>query len=405
MPRQRLARRGREVLRRTGIQQAYQGLNPPRWPGMRLTPKRLLNYYIVKFQRARGHTKLLGYPLSLTFEATNVCNLHCPYCFTGAGELGRERSMMPMPLYQKLLDELGDYALQIDFYNWGEPLLNKSIYEMVRLASDRGISTIISTNFSVPFDRARAEALVSSELAVIGAGIDGACQESIEQYRVGADFEKIMHNIRLLIDAKRALGSATPLICWSFHIFEHNRHEVELASSMAKELGIEFEATKGWVAGKEWDPEGEFKFPAGAAPTSERCKYLWTYAIINNDGRVAPCAASFYQEDDYGSVSATTFKQVWNNKNFQEARKLYRSRDASRHGRSLICYDCPYTIVWENYQRHRAQGLPKLSFDPVYTTNDWFNYFFNRRSIKRADPGADDIDVQPVNARSPTPRG
>ena len=376
------------------------------WPGLRLTPKRLLNYWSVKYQRAHGHTELLGYPLSLTFEATNVCNLRCPYCFTGAGEVGRERTMMPMELYRRLLDELGDYALQIDFYNWGEPLLNKNIYEMVRLASDKGLSTVISTNFSVPFDRARAEALVSSGLAALGAGIDGTHQESLEQYRVGASFEKIMHNVKLLTDAKQALGSDTPLICWSFHVFEHNRDEVELARSMAEELGISFEATKGWVAGKEWDPESEFTFPANTAPTSRQCKYLWEYAIVNNDGRVAPCTASFYQEDDYGSVQEMTFKQAWNNRNFQEARRLFRSRDASEHGKGLICHDCPYTIVWENYQRHLAQGLPKSSFDPVYTTNDWFNYFFDRRSLKRDGSGADSmIDLQAVDARPSPGRG
>ena len=169
------------VLRRSGIHSAYLSVRPPRYPGLKLTAKRLLNYYLAKFQRARGNIKVRGYPLLLTFEATNVCNLHCPYCFTGDGQIGRKRTMMPMDMYQRLIDELGDYALLIDFYNWGEPLLNKNIYEMVGLASGRGISTIISTNFSVTFDQKRAEKLVNSGLAILGAGIDGASQETYEQ--------------------------------------------------------------------------------------------------------------------------------------------------------------------------------------------------------------------------------
>ncbi len=146
------------------------------WPGTRLAPKRFLNYQMVQYQRARGHTRLYGRPLVLTLEATNVCNLKCPFCFTGVGEVTRERSMMSMERYRKLIDDLGDYAMLLEFYNWGEPLLNKNIYEMVEIASKRGISTIISTNFSVPFDEERAEKLVKSGLGILGAGIDGASQ-------------------------------------------------------------------------------------------------------------------------------------------------------------------------------------------------------------------------------------
>jgi len=360
---------------------------------MRLTAKRLLNLYLARYQRARGHTRLLARPLVLTLEATNVCNLRCPYCFTGVGEVTRERSMMPMPLYRKIIHELGDYALLVEYYNWGEPLLNKKIEEMIRIASGRGCSTMVSSNLSIPLDQARAEALVSSGLAILGAGIDGASQESYEKYRAGGNLERVLHNMRLLTEAKRKLGSDTPMLCWSFHVFEHNRHELDQARAMAREMGVEFSATKGWVEGPDWDSGNEIAFPID--PPRERCRYLWTQAVINNDGLVSPCANSFYREDDFGSMEHVNFKNVWNNRNFQEARRLYRARNASGHGRGLVCHDCPYTIIWENYQRHLAQGLPKSSFDPVYTTNDWFNYFFSRRLAKRAtSQAADSIDLQ-----------
>ena len=393
---------GRSLLRRSGLHSVYLQHRPPHYPGLKMTPKRLINYQIVRYQRARGHSKLRGYPLFLTFEATNVCNLHCPYCFTGIGEVGRERSMLPMDVYSRLLDDLGDYALQLDFYNWGEPLLNKNIYEMIRMAADRGLSTVISTNFSVPFDEERAEKLVRSGLAAIGAGVDGARQQSLEQYRVGADFEKVMRNIKLLVDAKRRLGSETPRVVWSFHVFDWNRHEIEEARAMARALGIGFEATKGWVAGEEQDRDGAVQFPAGTGPASERCKYLWTYAIVNNDGSVAPCAACFYQEDDYGSLAGSTFKEVWNNEKFQAARRLFHSREqASALGKGLVCFDCPYTLVWEDYQQHRAQSGSKESFRPRYTTNDWFNYFFNRKRTSGVPSAPPDgvIDLEPVTSR------
>lgn len=403
MARKRTTSLATRALRKLGsyrvVGKLVNAIRPPAYPGMKLTLKRLLNYHLVSFERSRGHVKLHGYPLTLTVEATNVCNLKCPACFTGVGEVGRTRSMMPMEQYERVLAELGDYALLVDFYNWGEPLLNKNISEMIRLASERGLSTVISSNFSVPFDRERAEKLVRSGLASIGIGLDGACQETLEQYRVGAEFEKIISNIKLLVEAKRELGSEIPRIVWSFHVFEHNQHEVATARAMAAELGINFEASKGWVVGEGWDPDDEFAFPGNTAPSAAHCKYLWEYGVINNDGGVTPCAACFYEEDDFGSVKDTSFRATWNNKKFMTARKLFQSREAA-DGADLICHDCPYTITWENYQQHRAQNKPASTFEPGYTTNDWVNYFFNRKPGV-FDPGdvPDSISLQATDVR------
>lgn len=386
-----------------GVARLYHATRPPSWPGLRLTPKRLLNYHLVNYQQARGRTKLRGYPLFLTLEATNVCNLHCPHCFTGAGEVGRERSMLSMDLYRRLLDELGEYALMLDFYSWGEPMLNKNLPEMIRMAHDKGIATVISTNFSVPFDEARAEALVASGLGLLGAGIDGASQETLVQYRVGADFDKVMENMKLLIAAKERLGSPTPEIYWSFHIFAHNRHEIDKARMMAEALGVKFAPTKGWVAGEGWDPDGEFNFPLGVPPLAARCKFLWGYATVNNDGGVSSCPACFYEKDDFGSVASSAFKDVWNNKTFQNARQLFHSGKSDQDRERIICDGCPQTLTWQEFQTHRAQGRSKSSFRASYTTNDWFNYFFSRRPASQ--PQASEGSIALSLVAGPPPAG
>ena len=264
------------------------------------------------------------------------------------------------------------------------------------MSSERGISTIISTNFSVPFDRERAEKLVSSGLAIVGAGIDGATQENYEKYRAGGNFEKTVQNMRLLVEAKKALGSTSPIICWSFHAFDHNKHEIEQARAMAEELGVEFKASKGWIEGEEWDSRDLVDFPIDVVP--EHCRYLWTQAVINNDGIASPCANTFYKEEDFGSIEDGGFMKVWNNRYYQEARAAFHKRNGSEFGKSIICNDCPYTITWESYERHLAQGQPKESFKSDYTTNDWFNYFFQRRHNRQmAEQPADAIELQPVD--------
>lgn len=390
-------------------------VRPPEYPGTRLTPRRLFNLYLVRFQKSRGHVRLYGSPIKLTIESTNACNLRCPYCFTGAGEIGRDKAMLQVPLYKKALDELAPGLFLVEFYNWGEPLLNKNVYDMIGMASDRGVSTIVSTNFSFPFDEERAEKLVRSRLQILGVSLDGAYQESYGQYRVRGNLETVLHNVRLVNAAKEKLGSKYPHMIWEYHIFSHNRsqEEIESARQMAADLHMEFALSKGWVAGDDWDTKKEFADPA-RKPNPGYCHMLWQQAVINSDGGTAPCCAAYYKEDDFGvfgdshaisqeELSASSFRQLWNNDKFREARALFRSHaNASPSAKSLICYECPITLMWDQYKIHRARGGTRANFTTEDVTNDGFNYFFNRhpsRPQARPNPRDEIIELTPTNTR------
>ena len=47
---------------------------------------------------------------------------------------------MTLDLYRRLLAELGDYLFEIEFYNWGEPLLASIIYDHDRRGERRAAS-------------------------------------------------------------------------------------------------------------------------------------------------------------------------------------------------------------------------------------------------------------------------
>ena len=108
---------------------------------------------------------------------------------------------------------------------------------------------------------------------------------------------------------------------------------------------------------------------------------------MNNDGGVAPCCGAFYREDDMGKLSlgggdggAKRFRDVWNNAHFREARRLYKRRaDATDEARTRICYDCPSTVLWEQWQAHLDAGRPPGDFRSNASFNDGFNYFWERR--------------------------
>jgi MoaA/NifB/PqqE/SkfB family radical SAM enzyme len=355
------------------------------WHGTRFTPRRVQNLIRARSEERLGATRLESYPIKLTIEATNVCNLRCPACFTGVeSKSGRSTRPMDLALYEPLIDELGPYAFEVEFHNWGEPLLARHICTMVARAHAHGASTTISTNFSIPFDDMRAEALVQSGLTILGVSLDGATQASYEQYRKRGNLALSLRNVERVRDAKRRLGSPTPRMIWEYHVFSHNTHEIERARRMAEELEMDIAVEKGWVAGTEWDQAGQYRFYADPKP--QRCDFLWYQAVINNDGGVAPCCGSFYPEDDFARISAESlrrqpFHEVWNAPALQQARRLFRHRSGSPALQKSICYDCPSTVIWERFKGHLAShtGEP---FEIGVTTNDKFNHFWNRRTVR-----------------------
>jgi pyruvate-formate lyase-activating enzyme len=357
--------------------QAIRGLvRRPDFAGARSTPRRLWNLYLARWEHRNLRVRLRSRPIKLIIEPTNICNLGCPACFTGDGQVGRARGHFPLETYRKLLAELGPYLWRIDFCNWGEPLLGRHIFPMIEEATARGVSSLISTNFSLPFDAARAERLVRSGLSVLGVSIDGARQETYEQYRIGGDLETVLRNCRLVLEARRRLRSKRPQMLWSFHVFPHNTDDIEPARRMAAELEMLFVVEKGWVVGEEWDPDGRYAYFSDPRPFP--CTFLWSTAVVHNDGGIAPCCGTFYREDDLGRLE-TSFAAVWNGPAYQAARRLYHARAGDERLRKSVCFDCPQTVIWERWQQHLADGGTPDTFVSGYGLNDVFHYFWRRR--------------------------
>ena len=84
-----------------------------------------------------------------------------------------------------------------------------------------------------------AEAYVESGLDYMVMSIDGATQPAYEKFRRNGDLELVFENIRKLVSAKRRLGKRTPVLSWNFLAFEHNAHEIPLATQMARKLGVD----------------------------------------------------------------------------------------------------------------------------------------------------------------------
>src|SRR5262249_53767760 len=153
--------------------------------------------------------------------------------------------MMHLEPYLHLLDEIGAYLLLVEVFNWGEPLLHPDLPAIIAAASGRGISTRVNTNLSVPLSEHDAERLVASGLSDLFVSIDGATQEVYERYRVHGNLELVIHNCRLIAEAKRRLRSALPRLTLQFLQFPCNEGDADRVAALAASLDMRLLAFRG----------------------------------------------------------------------------------------------------------------------------------------------------------------
>lgn len=363
------------------------------------TTRRRANLLLNRWEAFRCSSTLRSRPWILGIEPSNACNLRCPFCFTGAGGLGRPRTTLSLDVVRDLLDRLGDALLMLKAYNWGEPLLCEHLEDMVALAAARGIYTVVNSHLSLRLSPERAERLVTSGLHELVVSIDGARQETYARYRVGGRLDAVLANVRLLAATRARLGLPHPRLVVEFHPFPWNAHEADAVRALAASLDLPLREFKGCVPGDDWDVAGTWRFCGDPSPTP--CHVLWTTATISADGGVAPCNGTFYPADDMGRIDpaapAESLLAIWNGARYRAARRFFRERTGTAAERAQVCFDCPNTRGWEDWQRHRAAGGSAASYRPAYSTNDVWNYFW-RRSPGARRAHADVAATAPLRA-------
>ena len=84
-------------------------------------------------------------PKTLIIEASNQCMLRCHVCATVNNPI-RSKGVMSLELFKYILNQVDWRVKRINFSYAGEPLINRDIFKMVKLAEKKGIPSIIETN-------------------------------------------------------------------------------------------------------------------------------------------------------------------------------------------------------------------------------------------------------------------
>ena len=277
------------------------------------------NYDIAKKEEREKKIVLESMPYNVVIEPTNVCNLQCPLCSTGVDAKTRQKGILKLENFKKLIDQMKDYVLHLSLQNWGEATLVKELPEMIKYASDNKIFTRLSTNFSVKYDNDFLDKLIKSGLGILVIDLDGTDQATYEKYRINGDLELVLENTRKAVKIKKDNSLKFPRIQTRMLIMKHNEHQIEQFRKISKELKVD-EMEVGNIqmnpnTAKQWLPKNqEFVYDTYIKERKVTpCHWPWSGMTINWDGGVSPCCIVDDEKSDFGDIFEQGLKKLWNN--------------------------------------------------------------------------------------------
>jgi len=345
-------------------------------------PKKYENWLMMTGGAARDPSMNVprGYPFQLQVEVSSRCNLACPLCPAGGGELERPSQDMTIDMFCALVDDMAPYLLFLVLWEWGEPFMNPSFPDMARYAADRGIQSITSTNGHFLRDEAYMRRVLNSGLGTLIVALDSMDQDKYAAYRVKGNVEIVKEGVKRVTALKRELRSPT-VINLRMVASGNNEHETDAMRHFAKESGVDKFTIKtinpccgSKASDKDFVPrdpalqrhvyDDDFRRVPKSTPV---CNKLWQRCHILSNGAVVPCGYDFNGELKIGDLTDTPLTELWRSARYAEVRELI-----SREIETLpLCQDCTVLYkrrpgsAWLAYNEDFGVPWPKRLLRPL----------------------------------------
>ncbi len=318
-------------------------------------PRRARNLWACERGKKRRTPRHHAKPYTLYMEVSSICQLQCPGCLSA--EEGRHATLLPLDHFRALMARFAPWLIDLELYGWGEPFLNRAIFDMITDAKTRNLFVRTSTNCNAFKDDDPAR-IVDAGLDQLNCSLDGATQETYAAYRVGADLDRALTALSRIADAKRRAGALTPLVEWQMIVSKKNEHEVDAVKTLAEQAGVDIlrldlpfslqhidqvhnpEATAEWMADdpkyRLWADVHEDAAFAFDGP----CHYLWNTLQVDATGQINPCPNRLGSQQQLGDPLKEDITELWNRPFFTQARGLFGKKPVRNRLRQHPCMGC-----------------------------------------------------------------
>jgi len=313
----------------------------------KLTPRKLHNFFSLKYAKRRGYSTINNGPVLINFELWNECNEACVFCRSKTGDIYRSDSgegFVPkgkarIDDVNKALDIFRNSLIFCVPYVNGEPLIASTLNPVLQKAKEYKIGTVIASN-GISLSKEKGSMLIDADLDLLKVHISGMTDDVHQiQHRTGSA-ATILDRLR---EFKKLSGNQT-LVVLDYILYNHNKHQLIDAKSFCNDNGITLNVRPGNNRGMEHTEQSN---DPGLDLEWLPCDYVWEAFTLDWNRQVLPCCdfvtwpAHKGLIEDISSDSVDLMRE-WSQGSFARFRS-----EMLHKGRSFceVCKNCPKTSL------------------------------------------------------------
>lgn len=294
--------------------------------------EKLLSEELIRLEEIKNGSEYLTYlPNHIYVEPTNICNLKCATCTPK--EIKGKPGKLSMDVWRDIVDYFEEIGANpaITLIGRGEPLLHPQIDEIVRYATDKGLSCYIITNGTV-FTNKKAKLLVSAGLNRIQFSLHATTAETYKKMTERSLFEQVINNIEEFQRINDDAGHPCHVSVFSV-VSSINEHEMEDFRAIWEDKVDRVHMHRMFSLHGDSKMTDQYKKEDIVSPGNgtKGCSIPWWFFTIRWDGAIVPCAldhaSRIVVENIYNKEGKVDLKSAWNSKIFRKIRRAEAAGD------------------------------------------------------------------------------
>ncbi len=282
----------------------------------------------------------------LYIEVSSACNLNCKMCFRN-GWFNETPILMDAATLEKVKENIISCQAETVFFGgMGEPLMHKSIFDLICTAKCVGKTVELITNATL-LNEEVSKKLATSCLDTLWISMDGFCEQIYENVRRGSLYREIMNNIRFFNSVRKDVK-----LGFTFVLMKENQEQLQIINDFADSMNADLINVSHVIPGGQLKKEdalynGDFsigkmhRLPKNPLPKlpENLCPFIADDAcFIRADGEVCACMqllhnsyTYFYEEKrkvfahSFGNICNTPLYDIYNSSEYKKFRTRVRN--------------------------------------------------------------------------------
>ena len=280
-----------------------------------------------------GEFERLDSPVQLDIELNGGCNMACPFCLHGYGNI-RPNTLLPIERYKELIDEaiaFGIRGLKLNYIN--EPMLRADLEQCISYAKTAGMLNVYLVTNGTLLSAKRRDSMLNSGITKVFISVDAATSETYNKQRLSGKFNLVVNNILEFVNERNRRGLRYPLVRVSFLRNSLNAHEEEDFRDFWKDKVdiLSFQKMNDLP-----DLDSGITIEDNEAE-SQGCTFPAKQLVVDSEGNILPCCKMGGQKLALGNIENMTLSEAWSSENMLDLQLMHRE---NRWKENPICKRC-----------------------------------------------------------------